>query len=30
GAGDRVQIVESRPLSRRKRWHLLKIIHKAV
>ncbi len=28
--GDKVQIVESRPLSRRKRWQLEKIIDKAV
>jgi len=30
GIGDKVQIVESRPLSRRKRWHLVKILEKAV
>lgn len=28
-AGDKVQIVESRPLSRRKRWHLVQIVEKA-
>jgi len=28
--GDRVQIVETRPLSKTKRWRLLKIIQKAV
>lgn len=28
--GDKVQIIEHRPLSRRKRWHLVKIIEKAV
>jgi small subunit ribosomal protein S17 len=28
--GDKVQIIEHRPLSARKRWHLLKIIEKAV
>jgi len=27
--GDKVQIIESRPLSSRKRWHLLKVLHKA-
>jgi small subunit ribosomal protein S17 len=27
--GDRVRIIESRPLSRRKRWYLLEIIEKA-
>ncbi|WP_018124742.1 30S ribosomal protein S17 [Desulfovibrio oxyclinae] len=27
--GDKVQIVESRPLSRRKRWHLVQIVEKA-
>lgn len=27
--GDKVQIVESRPLSRRKRWHLVQILEKA-
>ncbi|MEG2173011.1 MAG: 30S ribosomal protein S17 [Desulfovibrionaceae bacterium] len=30
GMGDKVQIVEYRPLSRNKRWHLLSIIEKAV
>ncbi len=30
GIGDTVQIVESRPLSARKRWALLKIVEKAV
>jgi small subunit ribosomal protein S17 len=25
-----VQIVESKPLSRRKRWHLVQILEKAV
>ena len=28
--GDKVRIVEHRPLSRRKRWHLVKIMEKAV
>jgi len=28
--GDKVQIIESRPLSARKRWSLLKIVEKAV
>ena len=28
--GDKVQIVESKPLSRRKRWHLFKVLEKAV
>lgn len=28
--GDKVQIVEFRPLSKRKRWHLVKILEKAV
>lgn len=28
--GDKVQIIESRPLSRQKRWHLLKVLEKAV
>ncbi len=27
--GDTVQVVEYRPLSRQKRWHLVKIIEKA-
>ena len=30
GMGDKVQIIESRPISRRKRWRLLKIVEKAV
>lgn len=30
GMGDKVQIMEYRPLSRNKRWHLLSIIEKAV
>ncbi|MGE4557041.1 MAG: 30S ribosomal protein S17 [Desulfovibrionaceae bacterium] len=30
GIGDTVQIVEYRPLSRRKRWHLVKVLEKAV
>lgn len=30
GVGDKVQIVESKPLSRRKRWHLVQILDKAV
>lgn len=30
GAGDKVQIIESRPLSKRKRWRLLKVLEKAV
>ena len=29
-AGDKVQIVEYRPLSRRKRWRLVKVLEKAV
>ena len=29
GMGDKVQIIESRPISRRKRWRLLKILEKA-
>jgi small subunit ribosomal protein S17 len=28
--GDKVQIIEHRPMSRRKRWHLHKILEKAV
>jgi len=28
--GDKVQIIEHRPLSARKRWHLVKILEKAV
>lgn len=30
GIGDKVQIVESRPLSARKRWRLVQILEKAV
>ena len=30
GLGDKVQIIEHRPLSARKRWHLNKIIEKAL
>jgi small subunit ribosomal protein S17 len=30
GVGDRVQIVESRPLSKDKRWRVEKILEKAV
>ncbi|CCH50539.1 30S ribosomal protein S17 [Pseudodesulfovibrio piezophilus] len=30
GIGDKVQIVESRPMSRRKRWHLVQILEKAI
>lgn len=30
GKGDKVQIVEFRPLSKRKRWHLDKVLEKAV
>ncbi len=30
GVGDKVQIIEHRPLSRRKRWHLIKVLEKAV
>lgn len=30
GIGDKVQIVEFRPLSKQKRWHLVKILEKAV
>ncbi|HMA85427.1 MAG TPA: 30S ribosomal protein S17 [Desulfosalsimonadaceae bacterium] len=30
GVGDRVLITESRPLSRRKRWRVSRIIEKAV
>ena len=29
GAGDTVQIMETRPLSKMKRWRLLKIVEKA-
>ena len=28
-AGDRVKIVETRPLSRRKRWRLMEVLEKA-
>ncbi len=28
--GDKVQIVEHRPMSARKRWHLVKVLEKAV
>ncbi len=28
--GDKVQIIESRPLSHRKRWQLVKVLEKAV
>ncbi len=30
GIGDTVSIIEHRPLSARKRWHLVKIVQKAV
>lgn len=30
GVGDMVKIVEYRPLSRNKRWHLVNILEKAV
>ncbi|MBG0777213.1 MAG: 30S ribosomal protein S17 [Desulfovibrionaceae bacterium] len=30
GIGDKVQIIESRPLSARKRWQLVKVLEKAV
>ena len=30
GMGDKVRIVEFRPMSRNKRWHLVSIIEKAV
>ncbi|MEF3697518.1 30S ribosomal protein S17 [Desulfolutivibrio sp.] len=30
GMGDTVRIIEHRPLSRRKRWHLVQIMEKAV
>ncbi len=29
GIGDKVKIMETRPLSKRKRWHLVEIIEKA-
>ena len=28
--GDKVRIIESRPLSRQKRWHLVSVLEKAV
>lgn len=30
GVGDRVRIIESRPLSKMKRWRVLEVINKAV
>lgn len=30
GVGDRVEIIESRPLSRTKRWRVTNIVQKAV
>ena len=30
GMGDKVRIVEFRPMSRNKRWHLVSILEKAV
>ena len=30
GMGDKVKIIEYRPLSRNKRWHLVSIVEKAV
>jgi small subunit ribosomal protein S17 len=30
GMGDKVKIIEFRPLSRNKRWHLVSILEKAV
>ena len=30
GIGDKVKIVEYRPLSRNKRWHLVSVLEKAV
>ncbi|NJB69487.1 small subunit ribosomal protein S17 [Desulfobaculum xiamenense] len=30
GIGDKVQIIEHRALSARKRWHLLNIVEKAI
>ena len=30
GIGDKVKIVEYRPMSRNKRWHLVSILEKAV
>ena len=29
GVGDRVEIMETRPLSKTKRWHIVEIIEKA-
>ena len=29
GVGDRVRIVETRPLSKTKRWHLVEIVERA-
>ena len=30
GMGDKVKIIEFRPMSRNKRWHLVSILEKAV
>lgn len=30
GMGDKVRIIEYRPLSRNKRWHLVSVLEKAV
>ena len=30
GVGDKVEIIESRPLSRRKRWQLVRVVEKAM
>ncbi|MDR1947027.1 MAG: 30S ribosomal protein S17 [Desulfovibrio sp.] len=30
GMGDKVKIIEYRPLSRNKRWHLVSVLEKAV
>ncbi len=30
GIGDKVEIIEFRPLSRNKRWHLVSVLEKAV
>ena len=30
GIGDKVKIVEYRPMSRNKRWHLVSVLEKAV
>jgi len=30
GMGDKVKIIEFRPLSRNKRWHLVSVLEKAV